>query len=89
MVQSTLKATINFEDKPAALFVQLANKFKSSIRINFDNKSVNGKSIMGMLVAMDVLLKSNDSQNVTIMADGDDESEALDELNKFFIVENQ
>ena len=33
--------------RPAAIFVQVANKFESEIKIIKDDQEVNGKSIMG------------------------------------------
>ena len=35
--------------RPAALFVQVANRFKSSIRVKKGRREVDGKSIMGLL----------------------------------------
>ena len=34
--------------RPAALFVQIANKYDSSIKVLKDDQIVNGKSIMGI-----------------------------------------
>ena len=36
--------------RPAALFVQIANKFDSRITVRHDDEEVNGKSIMGILM---------------------------------------
>ena len=36
--------------RPAALFVQVANKFESRITIRHGKEEVNGKSIMGILM---------------------------------------
>ena len=36
--------------RPAALFVQIANKFDSHITVIRDEEKVNGKSIMGILM---------------------------------------
>ncbi len=58
--------------RPAALFVQLANKFDSKITVIKDGQEVNGKSIMGILM----LAAERDSE-VVIVAEGDDAKEAM------------
>lgn len=61
----------NIETRPAML-VQLASKFRSSIYIEKGNKTVNAKSIMGM---MTLGLVSKDEISLNI--DGSDEEEAF------------
>ena len=61
--------------RPAALFVQIANKFDSSIKVLKDEQVVNGKSIMGILM----LAAERDSE-VVIVAEGIDSEEAIVEL---------
>lgn len=63
--------------RPAALFVQLANKFDSKITIIKDNQEVNGKSIMGILM----LAVEKDSE-IIIVAEGQDASEAIQTLEE-------
>ena len=66
------------EATPIAHLVQLANQFGSSIYFEMDTKKVNAKSIMGM---MSLVLTTGDV--VTIDAEGDDEAQAITELEKF------
>ena len=61
--------------RPAALFVQIANKYDSSIKVVKDNQVVNGKSIMGIL-----MLAAEKDSEITIIADGSDSQEAVNEL---------
>ena len=61
--------------RPAAIFVQLANKFDSSITVRKDNQEVNGKSIMGIL-----MLAAEKDSRVTIVAEGIDAQEAIEQL---------
>ena len=69
----------SMEATPIAHLVQLANQFSSSIYFEMDgNKKVNAKSIMGM---MSLVLTSG--AQVTIAADGDDELEAVQQLEDF------
>ena len=66
--------------RPAALFVQLANKFDSKITVAKDSQEVNGKSIMGIL-----MLGAEKGSAVIVTADGDDAENALKELEEFLI----
>jgi len=68
--------------RPAALFVQVANKFDSCITVKRDKEEVNGKSIMGILM----LGAEKDSQ-ITIEADGEDADLAVSELEKIIVSE--
>ncbi len=77
MVEQKIKIESDLEARPAALFVQAASKFSSNIKVKVDNKTVNAKSIMG-IISLGIL----DGQDVVIMADGDDEMNAVDELKK-------
>jgi phosphocarrier protein len=68
--------------RPAALFVQVANKFDSRITVKRDGEEVNGKSIMGIL-----MLGAEKDSIIIIEADGEDAQAALDELEK--IIDNE
>lgn len=70
--------------RPAALFVQVANKFDSRITVKRDKEEVNGKSIMGILM----LGAEKDSQ-IIIEADGEDADKAMVELEKIISSEEQ
>lgn len=61
--------------RPAALFVQEANRFSSNVNIEKDGKVANAKSIMGI---MSLAIRHNTS--IVITTDGHDEREALDAL---------
>ncbi|MFH0913285.1 MAG: HPr family phosphocarrier protein [Candidatus Omnitrophota bacterium] len=63
--------------RPAALFVQLANKFDARITVVRDEERVNGKSIMGIL-----MLGAEKGSEITIEAEGDDAELAIAELEK-------
>lgn len=74
----TVNMTDSMEATPIAHLVQLANQFTSSVYFEMDTKKVNAKSIMGM---MSLVLSSGDV--VTIDAEGEDESKAIMEIEKF------
>ncbi|HLD69474.1 MAG TPA: HPr family phosphocarrier protein [Candidatus Omnitrophota bacterium] len=64
--------------RPAAIFVQIANKYDSKISVRKDGETINGKSIMGIL-----MLGAQHKSKITIIADGEDACEALTELEEF------
>lgn len=61
--------------RPATLLVQAASKFSSDVNLEFNGKSVNLKSIMGVMS-----LGVGQNADVTITAEGDDEKDALDAI---------
>ena len=61
--------------RAAAKFVHLATRFESRIRVARDDREMDGKSIMGLL-----LLAATRGFTVTISADGIDEGDAVDAL---------
>ena len=61
--------------RPATLLVQAASKFGSDINLEYNGKSVNSKSIMGVMS-----LGVGQNADVTITAEGDDEKDALDAI---------
>ncbi len=69
--------------KPASLFVQRANDFRSEIYIKKESTRVNAKSIMGVMI-----LAVQKGDEIEIEASGDDEKKAVEQLklliqNKF------
>ena len=60
---------------PATLLEQAASKFNSDINLEYNGKSVNLKSIMGVMS-----LGVGQGADVTITADGDDAKEAIEAI---------
>jgi catabolite repression HPr-like protein len=60
------------------MLVQVASQFDSDIYIEVDNKRMNAKSIMGMMA-----LGMDSGEEVTISADGDDEQEAMKQIEAY------
>lgn len=58
--------------RPATLLVQTASKFNSDINLEYKGKSVNLKSIMGVMS-----LGVGQGADVTITAEGADEADAI------------
>lgn len=63
--------------RPAAVICSHSIEFKSSITLKSDNKSVNAKSVLGVLSA---LVKCGDV--IELICEGQDEKEAMDVLSK-------
>ena len=61
--------------RPAAEFVKTANRFRSQVSVRRGDLTVNGKSIMGMM-----MLAAERWSTLLIAADGADAAEALDAL---------
>ncbi|WKY46667.1 HPr family phosphocarrier protein [Eubacteriaceae bacterium ES3] len=68
--------------KPASLFVQRANDFKSEIYIKKEATRVNAKSIMGVMI-----LAVQKGDEIEIEAVGDDEMKAVEALKE--MIENR
>lgn len=61
--------------RPATYFIQKANEFKSSVWVEREERRVNAKSLLGVLS-----LGIAGGAEITIMADGEDEKEAVEAL---------
>lgn len=61
--------------RPAALFVEAANRFASKVTVRKGRKSVDGKSIMGLLT-----LAAHQGSRVSIVVEGPDAHDALERL---------
>lgn len=77
MIKRDIKITNNMglHARPAAVFIQHANKYKSNILISKENSTVNAKSIMGVMA-----LSVGNGDDIVIKADGVDENEAIEDL---------
>ena len=80
---SLIKKTVIVKNKqglharPAAIFVQIANKFDARITVRRNDEEVNGKSIMGIL-----MLGAEQGSPIIIEAEGNDAEDAVAELEK-------
>lgn len=71
----TVNNSVGLHARPATFFIQRANTFKSSIWVEKDDRRVNAKSLLGVLS-----LGIVKGTTITIIADGNDENEAVDTL---------
>ena len=63
--------------RPVAVLVQVASKFNCHIDVEYNEKKVNAKSIMGMMS-----LGLTPGEDVVVYADGDDETDAIQDIEK-------
>ena len=68
--------------RPAALFVQIANKFDCEINVRKGDQKVNGKSIMGIM-----MLAAEKGSKIIIMAEGEGAGDAVRELEALLLSE--
>lgn len=66
------------EARPVAVLVQIASQHESTVYIETKGKRVNAKSIMGMMS-----LKLTKGTNLVVVADGEDESNAIEGVEAF------
>ena len=73
----TIVAETGVHARPATILVQTASKFNSDVNLSYNGKSVNLKSIMGVMS-----LGVGKNADVTITAEGDDESDAIKAIDE-------
>ena len=74
----TIVNSSGLESKPAAMFIQKASNYKSSIWIEKDERKANGKSLLGILS-----LAISYGSRVLLIAEGEDEERAVTELEAY------
>jgi len=74
-----IKNKLGIHARPAAMLVQLSNKFRSEIFITKDSMSVSGKSIMGVMT-----LAASRGTKLKIKAVGEDAEEAVNKIISLF-----
>ena len=79
---SRLKNKLGMHARAAALFVRIAQKYRSEIVIERNGQTVNGKSILGILT-----LACPMGGQITVSARGSDADQALAELET--LIENK
>ncbi len=80
----TVQLKNGLQARPAALFVQEANRYSSDVMLIQDNKKVNAKSIMGIMS-----LAIGQGEAIKLQVSGSDEEEAFVALSNFIQNEDQ
>ena len=73
-------SNVSKHDNPIAELVQVACRFDSNITLESDNRKINAKSIMGIMA-----FNPSKGMTVNIVAEGNDEEEALLAMEKFLV----
>lgn len=76
----TIRNSSGLHARPASLWVQMASRYKSSIKIKTDSTEVEGKSILGILS-----LGLTAGSKFQLIVDGEDEVEAADSLEALLV----
>ena len=71
----TIINKLGLHARAAAKFVSLASSFNSEIHVAKDGKTVNGKSIMGVM-----MLAASQNTKITLIVEGEDEKLALEKI---------
>ena len=74
----TIRIKGGLEARPIAMLVQIASQYDSHIYIETGDKRVNAKSIMGMMS-----LGLGSGEEVSVLAEGNDEDAAVENIEKF------
>lgn len=75
--EATVNNQVGLHARPATFFIQKANEFKSAIWVEKDERKVNAKSLLGVL-SLGIIKGTS----IKIIADGADEKEAVEALEK-------
>lgn len=73
--QFTIISEVGLHARPATLLVQHASRFSCEVEIDYKDKKVNVKSIMGVMS-----LGMPKDASFTLIADGVDEEEAIESI---------
>ncbi len=76
----TVQNQVGLHARPATFFIQKANEFKSSIWVEKEERRANAKSLLGVLS-----LGITGGTEIKIIADGNDESAAVEALEKLVL----
>lgn len=74
----TVRREAGLEARPIAMLVQKASQFDSRVYIEVGTKSINAKSIMGMMS-----LRVGNGDQVVVVTDGQDEEAAANEIELY------
>ena len=76
----TVQNQVGLHARPATFFIQKANEFRSSIWVEKEERRANAKSLLGVLS-----LGITGGTDIRIIADGQDENEAVEALTNLVI----
>ncbi len=71
----TIINKLGMHARAAARFVTVASQFNADIQVARNGRTVNGKSIMGLM-----MLAAAKGTEINVIVDGDDEQQAFDQI---------
>ncbi|MCD7817952.1 MAG: HPr family phosphocarrier protein [Lachnospiraceae bacterium] len=74
----TIQLPSGLEARPVAMLVQVASQYESEIHLESAGRTVNAKSIMGMMT-----LGLDTGEKVLVTANGSDEQEAVQNIEEY------
>ena len=80
MIEKTVVVSMmgEAEERPVAVLVQVASQYESRVHLVTGDKKINAKSIMGMMT-----LGLSAGESVVVSAEGEDEAEAIENIEKY------
>ena len=82
MKETIVKCESGLHNKQATYFIQKANDFKATIWVEVENRRINAKSLLGVL-SMGITTGTE----VSLIAEGPDEEEAVEALTEMLLKE--
>ena len=79
-MKKSVVVKMDFEARPIANLVQVANRYESKIYLEHGDSRVNAKSIMGMMS-----LALLNGEEILVDAEGADEAEAVAAIEEFLV----
>ena len=76
----TIVNKLGLHARPSAMFVKVCNRFKADIWVEKDGESVNGKSIMGLM-----MLAAGQGSKLQVLCEGPDAESALSEIEAIIL----
>jgi phosphocarrier protein HPr len=71
----TIINRLGLHARPAAMFVRIANRYRSEIWVEKEGEQINGKSIMGLM-----MLAAGQGSKLMIRCEGPDADRAMEEI---------
>ena len=71
----TIANKLGIHARPASMFVRIATRFDCDVFVEKDGETVNGKSIMGLM-----MLAAGPGSRIRVHAEGSEASKAVEEL---------
>ena len=82
-IKVTVVDPVGLHARPATVAVNAASKFKCDVKVSFKERSVNMKSIMGVMS-----LGIPSQAEITITCEGEDEEVAIESIKKILQEQN-